>query len=444
MHEFFHHLHSSSMRSRFSFSLTAVLMALPMLASAFTIAPADFYNDVRLDSKELAGINLLTRDNIVRGYGSRQFGPTRTINRAEFLKIAILASGADYYESGLACFPDVRIADWYSPFVCAARDQGVVKGYQDGQFHPEYVVTYGEALKMLTALFTYDVTSVPGHWAEQYYQAAAKVRVDLPMPIDLDRPLTRGQAVRLTAAFYAQSKGQLDALRLAESGMYASSSSSTPSSASSSMSSSVSSSSSSSRVGNRPLDPIADKQVRTQFALLGEVSSVLGAAKFYLEEEPFDLTAVSVNLVSAVPSVQSLLIYDDDARYLGRATLNSSTSSTNRNYRLEIPAGTYVLEKRQERSVYFRAQVASKDAGGLGSYNVQIANVTAEGNGGWSNRKYTKQSSPSDTFPIFVTARSTITSVVNSGQPNAALVPGTNQQIGSFTFTGRRTDSSAT
>ena len=375
-------------------SLIAVLTALPMLASAITIQPADFYNDVRASSPEAAGINLLTRENIVRGYGSRQFGPTRVINRAEFLKVAMLSAQREYYESGRSCFPDVMLYDWFSAYICAARDQGVVKGFVDGKFHPEYTVTYGEALKMLTILFGYQSHAASGHWAEQYYIAATERGVDLPITIELDKPLTRGQAVRLAAAFFAESKGGLMALRLAEGGVYPSSSS--LSSVSSSSSSRVSSSSSSSSsFPNRVLDPLTDSVVRSQFILLGETSPMIGAAKFFIEEEPLDVTAISVNLVSDVATVQSLLVYDDDRRYLGRATLNTATSSTNRNYRLEIPIGMFTLGKREDRSVYFRAQLASKDAGGIGQQSVQISNVTVQGNGGWSNRAYTKQSSGS-------------------------------------------------
>lgn len=442
MHHFLHLYIPHLMKTRFSMTLVAVLTALPMLASAISIQPADFYNDVRASSPEAAGINLLTRENIVKGYGSRQFGPTRVINRAEFLKIAMLSAQREYYASGRSCFPDVMLYDWFSAYICAARDQDVVQGFGDGKFHPEYTVTYGEALKMLTVLFGYQPQSVSGHWAEKYYVAASKRGVDLPITIDLDAPLTRGQAVRLAAAFFAESKGGLSALRLAEGGVYESSSSS--SSVSSSMSSTMSSSSSSSSsFPNRALDPLTDTVVRTQFILLGETSPIIGAAKFFIEEEPLDVTSISVNLLSDIPTVQSLLVYDDDRRYLGRATLNTATSSTNRNYRLEIPVGMFTVGKREDRSVYFRAQLASKDAGGLGNQTVQISNVIVQGNGGWSNRAYTKQSSTSDVFPVFVTSRSTIVSVSNAGQSNAALVTGTNQLIGTFTFVGRKTDSSA-
>ncbi len=426
------------MSSRILLPLFTAFTALPMIASALMLTPADLYRDVRTNSVDAAGINLLTREKIVQGYTSSIFGPTRTINRAEFLKIALMASGTKNFAQDRSCFVDVLKTDWFASYVCTAKAARIVKGFPDGRFHPEETVTYGEALKMLILLFTYKVPFANGHWAEQYYKAAAARRVDLPITIDLDRSLTRGQAARLVAAFLAESRGQLEELRRAESGQYLS-----PTSSSSSRSSSVSSSSSVSRVSHRPLDPISDIRVRSQFLLLGESSPVLGAASFFIEEEPLDVTAISVNLTSEVPTIQSLLVYDDDRRYLGRATLNTSTSTTNRNYRLEIPAGSFRVEKRAERRVYFRAQLASKDAGGIGNQHIQISNVVLQADGSWSNDRYTKQSDSSDIFPVFVTARSTIASVVNAGLPQAPLVTSTNQIIGSFTLSGRKTDSSA-
>lgn len=186
-----------------------------------------------------------------------------------------------------------------------------------------------------------------------------------------------------------------------------------------------------------------DTTIRSQFLLLGEVSPVLGAASFFIEEEPLRLTSISINLQSDVTSIQSLLVYDDDKKYLGRATLNTSTSITNRNYRLALLPGAMTIGKREPRSVYFRAQLSPFTVGGQSGLVAQIATITVEGNGEWSSDSYRKQSSQSDTFPQFVASRSTITSVKNALQSDGALVIAPNQLLSSFTFDARKTDSSA-
>ncbi len=185
-----------------------------------------------------------------------------------------------------------------------------------------------------------------------------------------------------------------------------------------------------------------DTTIHAQLLLLGEVSPVIGAAKIFIEEEPLHVTSISVSLNSASSAVQSILVYNDDKQYLGRASLDPTVVS-NRTYKLTMPTNTFVIGKRDERRVYFRAQLNPRDAGGDSNSAVQISTVTVVGNGEWSSREYTKQSSGSDTFPAFTTARSTITSVKNTLPAEGALVTASNQLVASFEFSGRKTDSSA-
>lgn len=198
--------------------------------------------------------------------------------------------------------------------------------------------------------------------------------------------------------------------------------------------------------GVDPLAPVYDKKdttIRSQFLLLGEVSAVLGASSIFIEEEPLRITAISINVQSDVSSIQSLLVYDDQKQYLGRATLNMSSSSTNRNYRLALLPGVLTVGKREPRIIYFRAQLSPFHAGGQSGLVAQISDVIAEGNGEWSSNSYRKQSSHSDVYPQFTASRSVMTKVTNALQPDGTLVVAANQLLGSFTFEGRTTDSSA-
>ncbi len=422
--------------------LLALVVLLPTVAFALTITPADLYTDVRVGSPEAVGINLLTREGIVEGYGDGFFGVNRTINRAEFLKIAMKVTQQSSF-SAADCFPDVHATDWFSSFVCAAKTQGVIQGKVEPRrfgalayFDPATTVTYGEALKMLTQLFSYNIPAASGHWAERYYRASTLRGVDLPITITLDTPLTRGHAVRLAAAFLAESKGQLAEFRRAEHGEYANNTSSSISSSSSSRSSSQSSSFSSS-VSNRPLDPLPDTSIRSQFLLLGETGPIVAAANIFIDAEPLDVTTIGINVNVESSTIQGFLVYDENRRYLGKATLDP-TVSTNRRYNLRLSPGTLMVDKRSSVSVYIRPALLMKDLGGLSNQILQVGNIVIEGNGMWSSEKYTKATS--QTFETFVTARSTITSITNSLGATEPLVIGTNQRIGSFRFEGRKTD----
>ncbi len=217
-----------------------------------------------------------------------------------------------------------------------------------------------------------------------------------------------------------------------------SSKSSSVSSRSSSVSSSSSSSVSSSVSGTS--DPITDASIRSQFLALGETGPVMGAFKVFLYEEPLNITAIQINASITGQAIDAFLIYDQNRKYLGRATSTASTP-TLRTYRLEMRNGSLTVPQKEEMDFYARPVLMSKDGGGQSGLVTKIHNVTFEGNGFWSNRSYTKAST--ETFVDFQTARGIITSVKNAGQTQEFLLSGTDRKVGSFTFTARKNDGSA-
>ncbi len=240
---------------------------------------------------------------------------------------------------------------------------------------------------------------------------------------------------RLTVGFLAFENGELAALRAAQNGVTSSSSSSSVSSVSSSSSvSSPSSSSSSSSVATH--DTYGDTTIRPQFLLLGEVSPVIGAADIFLEEEALDVRTVTVNLMTATPSVSALLVFDEDTRYLGRASLSSGAQ-----YVLNVQPDTFIVPRRESTTLYVRADMRSEPNGGTSGDIVEVNNFIVAGVGVWSNDQYAKASA--DDFPEFQTARSVPTSITNADQQESFLVAGTDRVIGAFRFEARKSDASA-
>lgn len=177
------------------------------------------YTDAPFVPAEAAGISLLTSIDAISGYPDGTFKPNRTLNRAEFLKIA-LASYPKIRVSpsdAEACFPDVSEDDWFSQYVCLAKKRGIIKGYPDGDFKPARTVNYAEALKMLSEIYEYVAYSAPDEpWYAGYVRAAQFNKTALPASIAFDRALTRGQMARLAAAYRAQYEGELELYRLSE------------------------------------------------------------------------------------------------------------------------------------------------------------------------------------------------------------------------------------
>ena len=143
------------MPSMFRTFSTALVLLIPATVLALDYHDATpRYKDAPFTRSESAGISVLTNLGVVSGYPDGSFHPERTLNRAEFTKIALLSRGTIVVSSSDAsnCFPDVKADQWFSRYVCLAKTRGVVKGYPDRKFHPERSVNYLEALKILGEL----------------------------------------------------------------------------------------------------------------------------------------------------------------------------------------------------------------------------------------------------------------------------------------------------
>lgn len=135
-------------------------------------------------------------EGIVQGHPDGTFRPDASINRAEFTKIIVKVALPG--ESGANCFPDVR-NQWFAPFVCTAKEEGLVGGYPDGTFKPEQHVLFAEAAKIITIAngFTPTTDLV---WYKPYVDALRQRNAVPPSITTMDQKLTRGE---MAAIIYA-------------------------------------------------------------------------------------------------------------------------------------------------------------------------------------------------------------------------------------------------
>lgn len=416
-----------------------LLVLFPLAASA-VVPVGPLFDDVRIGSREEAGIDLLARRGIVEGYGNGRFGPSRLVNRAEFLKIAMASAGDKSTYLPQSCFDDVQLSDWFSPFVCAAKEQGIVSGRTPVTFVPADPVQYGEALKMLTLLYGYEVGAPDGNsWAEPYYRAAAQRGVDLPVTIRLDSVLTRGQAARLAAAFLAESEGFLAELRLAESGEispYAlsasASSSSSVSSVSSASSASSASSVSSSSVSSTPfytLPPVS------HFLLVGTTSDAIASLTARSPGEAARVASVRVKLAAEVRSMRRLELTTVTGAVVMELLRRTTTDTSD--YKLTFegslpPEKPWMVPADTDVPLVLRAVVRGIDDNGFSEELLEVRTFTVTLQGQTSNASQTAVGVAP--FPQHQTAFGRIVSIVN-GRP-AVLQDSTGALIGSFTFSG--------
>lgn len=168
-------------------------------AAAITLSliPSGFaaFSDISANTLYQAAIRDLQSKGVIEGYADGSFKPKSGINRVEFLKI-LLESRGEVELGGKNCFPDVT-DQWFAPYVCAAKEEGIVGGYPDGTFGPDKQITFVEASKMLSLAFKQEVSHQSSEWYEGYALALESSKAIPPTVATLDAPLTRGEMAEM-------------------------------------------------------------------------------------------------------------------------------------------------------------------------------------------------------------------------------------------------------
>lgn len=151
-------------------------------------------------------IDKLRTNGIVRGYNASIFRPDNPINRAEFLKILMLAVFGEetLTVENRRCFPDFYGQEqWFWIYACAAKERGIVEGYPDGSFGGLTYVNTAEALKM--AIQTWQLPlpfyiRPPDNWYDPYVDVASERGVWNLLPRFPGHYLSRGEMAAMMVA----------------------------------------------------------------------------------------------------------------------------------------------------------------------------------------------------------------------------------------------------
>tara|TARA_Y100000310_G_scaffold175693_2_gene175799 strand:+ start:6530 stop:7576 length:1047 start_codon:yes stop_codon:yes gene_type:complete len=129
------------------------------------------FSDVGKEHSNFTSISFVKNEGIVKGYEDGSFKPDQRINRAEFTKIIVAANFTR--EAIDTCesndlFSDVLQSNWFADFVCTAKKDGVIDGYPDGTFRPGAFVNFAEAAKIVVGAF--GIGTSPGDSKDIWWQ----------------------------------------------------------------------------------------------------------------------------------------------------------------------------------------------------------------------------------------------------------------------------------
>lgn len=102
----------------------------------------------------------MVNKKVLDGYPDNKFRPNNTISRAEFATIIIKAAGLQAKKVNYSSFSDIKVTDWYSPFVETAKDYLTGFRSADGNyiFNPTAPALREDITVALVKLKGYDVT----------------------------------------------------------------------------------------------------------------------------------------------------------------------------------------------------------------------------------------------------------------------------------------------
>lgn len=119
------------------------------------------FSDVPTSHAHFTAIKKLSELGIVSGYADGSFKPEKSVSRVEAAKMIVLGLSLGESPANTLSFSDTSNNDWYSTFVGRLLNMEVVKGYSDGSYKPNQTVNRAEYLKMLLLAKQFAIPSLP-------------------------------------------------------------------------------------------------------------------------------------------------------------------------------------------------------------------------------------------------------------------------------------------
>ena len=129
--------------------------------------------------------------------------PSGNVNQT----IPSVSSPEDGTQGSVSPFPDVIAEDWFFDDVIRLAELKILNGYPDGQFHPEREITNAEFVKILMVAVGADTETeldlklFPDHWASLYISLAYREGIltddDIIAGFDPSAPITRSAMTKM-------------------------------------------------------------------------------------------------------------------------------------------------------------------------------------------------------------------------------------------------------
>lgn len=113
------------------------------------IMQSALFTDVDSSSDIASALEFLKNHDVIGGYPDGTFKPGNVVSRVEALKFILKGVNKNLQTVGHLPFKDTNSNEWYANYVATAYNASIVSGYPDLTFKPAKTVNRAEFLKML-------------------------------------------------------------------------------------------------------------------------------------------------------------------------------------------------------------------------------------------------------------------------------------------------------
>jgi hypothetical protein len=190
------------------------LIVTVLTLSVFSLFPvnalAASFPDVLENTINYNAVEYLKQKGIISGYPDGTFKPDNKINRAEAMKVLMLASSETGDSAVTPVFSDVKGDEWFYQYLQKAFSLKIVEGYPDGTFKPGNNINMAESLKMIVLTLDNEEMAAVGMdvypdvtkdlWYASYALVSKTKQLIEPLDdgkLHAEREMTRGQFVQI-------------------------------------------------------------------------------------------------------------------------------------------------------------------------------------------------------------------------------------------------------
>ena len=188
--------------------LSTIVLSIVLAPGVTSGALSSWYSDVPDNNAYHDGIYYMTQAGFASGYEDNTFLPENPVSRVEALKMILSASEVEIIDQEVPSpFTDTDPTQWYQDYLDTSISLQIISGYPDGTFKPLETLNRAEALKMLI-LASDKKSELPGvasdDWFTAYMAYGAEHALIVPDSTGKYLPsatLTRGELADLIYRF---------------------------------------------------------------------------------------------------------------------------------------------------------------------------------------------------------------------------------------------------